>query len=144
MNNRIHPLVVPKYGMVMTEGTIAAWHVPDGSDVKAGDELVDIETEKVTNVYQSPYAGKLRHVAALGDLVATGALFGVIADAAVTTSDIDSFVSTYQSSTPSSSLAERRAAPTLVDIGGRRLRYRRMGVHDEVTPLLLLHGFGAD
>ena len=49
MTGEIHALVIPKYGMVMTEGVLAAWHVEEGREIKPGDEIIDIETEKIVN-----------------------------------------------------------------------------------------------
>jgi len=35
--NGIYGLVIPKYGMVMTEGRISNWHIALGAEVAEGD-----------------------------------------------------------------------------------------------------------
>ncbi|HIT29986.1 MAG TPA: 2-oxo acid dehydrogenase subunit E2, partial [Candidatus Scatomorpha stercoravium] len=42
-------IVMPKLGLTMTEGTIAAWHKSVGDEVKEGEPLFDVETDKLTN-----------------------------------------------------------------------------------------------
>ncbi|MBJ7414725.1 MAG: acetoin dehydrogenase dihydrolipoyllysine-residue acetyltransferase subunit, partial [Niveispirillum sp.] len=43
----IHPITLPKWGIEMSEGTVAAWHLAVGATAEKGAELVDIETEKI-------------------------------------------------------------------------------------------------
>lgn len=81
MSDSIRPIVMPKWGMTMTEGMVIAWHAEPGSTVKAGDEIADIETAKITNVFESPVAETLRRlVAPTDEMVPVGALLAVVAD----------------------------------------------------------------
>ena len=64
---------MPRLSDSMEEGTIGRWLKIDGDTVAAGDELVEIETDKATVVYESDVAGKLCIVAAVGETVAIGA-----------------------------------------------------------------------
>jgi pyruvate dehydrogenase E2 component (dihydrolipoamide acetyltransferase) len=50
---------MPKLGLTMTEGLIVGWHKKEGDAVKKGDGLLEIETEKLTNVIEAPTDGTL-------------------------------------------------------------------------------------
>ncbi len=64
---------MPKVDMDMTSGTIAAWHVAEGAEVKSGEPLFDIETDKAAMEVESPASGRLHHVLAeAGSEVAIG------------------------------------------------------------------------
>ncbi|WP_373482181.1 dihydrolipoamide acetyltransferase family protein [Acetobacterium sp.] len=52
-------IVMPKFGLTMTEGTIASWNVAVGDSIAEGDILCEIETDKLTNEFESPKAGVL-------------------------------------------------------------------------------------
>jgi pyruvate dehydrogenase E2 component (dihydrolipoamide acetyltransferase) len=52
-------VLMPRLSDTMTEGVIAAWHKKVGDDVKKGDVLADIETDKATMELESYKNGKL-------------------------------------------------------------------------------------
>jgi len=52
-------IVMPKIGLNMEEGTIVDWIKKEGDEVKRGDVLFILETEKITAESESPYDGKL-------------------------------------------------------------------------------------
>jgi pyruvate dehydrogenase E2 component (dihydrolipoamide acetyltransferase) len=56
----IRPIVMPKWGLAMQEGMVAKWLVEEGAVIEGGDEILDIETSKIANVFESPVAGPLR------------------------------------------------------------------------------------
>jgi pyruvate dehydrogenase E2 component (dihydrolipoamide acetyltransferase) len=67
-------IVMPRLSDTMEEGTILRWLKQDGEDVKRGEELVEIETDKATMIYESDQAGVLHTVASEGDTLAVGEL----------------------------------------------------------------------
>ena len=52
-------VLMPRLSDTMTEGVIAAWHKNIGDDVKKGEVLADIETDKATMELESYKDGKL-------------------------------------------------------------------------------------
>ena len=66
-------IVMPKFGLTMTEGLITAWHRKPGEPVKAGELLFEVETEKVTNEVEAPSDGVLEEILfPEGSVVAVG------------------------------------------------------------------------
>lgn len=74
---------MPRLSDSMEEGTIVAWLKSDGDEVRAGEPLVEIETDKATSAYEAELDGILEIVAAEGTTVALGQPIATI-DAAVT------------------------------------------------------------
>ena len=94
----IYPIAVPKWGIEMVEGTITSWNKSEGDSISKGDEVFEMESDKIVNVWDSPVDGVLRRVLVpAGDAHPVGALLGVIADASVADSDIDAFIAAHSS-----------------------------------------------
>ncbi len=148
MTDAIRPIGMPKWGLAMTEGKVNAWLVGDGAELKQGDEILEIETSKITNVFESPVAGKLRRkVATEGETLPVGALLGVVADPAVSDADIDAFVEQYRQHQAEIGSEAAAPEPVMVAAEGWAVRALRMGpevAHETAPPLLMLHGFGGD
>ena len=116
----IEKLGMPKWGLSMTEGRVIDWLVDEGAEIAVGDEVAEVETEKINGVVEAPVAGVLRRrVAASDDVIPVGGLLGVIADASVPEAEIDAFVAEFEASfvpgedqtrTRAPSRAGRRAA----------------------------------
>jgi pyruvate dehydrogenase E2 component (dihydrolipoamide acetyltransferase) len=50
---------MPKLGLNMTEGHIVGWLTKEGSLVKAGQPIIEIETDKATNEVEAPATGTI-------------------------------------------------------------------------------------
>jgi len=97
MNDGIYPVTIPKWGIEMQEGTIVQWHVAEGGEISRGEELIDIETDKIVNTVESPRSGILRRrLVEDGVTLKVGALLGVIAPADVDESAIDQYIQDFK------------------------------------------------
>ena len=68
-------ILMPKLGLTMTEGLILEWKANQGDQVKAGDVLFVLETEKVTFEVQADENGVLAKVLVqVGETVPVGAV----------------------------------------------------------------------
>lgn len=63
---------MPRLSDATTEATIVAWLVPDGTVVRVGEELVEIETDKATTACAADAAGVLSIAVPAGETVLTG------------------------------------------------------------------------
>jgi pyruvate dehydrogenase E2 component (dihydrolipoamide acetyltransferase) len=146
MSSEITAITMPKWGLTMTEGTVVGWLKQQGQSLAAGEELLEIETTKITNVFEAPEGGVLRRVVApAGATLPVGALLAIVAPESVSEGEIDDFVTGFtvpEQSAETTAEAEG-VTPHLIEIDGLRLRYLDLGDGDSV-PVLLLHGFGAD
>ena len=70
-----------KVGMSMTEGMVSEWFIPDGGQVKKGDMVYALETEKVNLDVDSDYSGTVKHLAEAGVTLAPGDVVGYIFEA---------------------------------------------------------------
>lgn len=52
-------LVMPKLGLTMEEGVVARWLCEPGTVVALGQGICEVETDKLSVVVESPYAGML-------------------------------------------------------------------------------------
>ena len=92
----IQKLTMPKWGLSMTHGTVIEWLVPEGAEIVAGLEILEVETEKITGCVESPINGILRrHVAIPGQDIPIGGLLAVAADPSVSDDQIDHFIESY-------------------------------------------------
>src|ERR671920_36178 len=72
---------MPRLSDSMEEGTILKWLKSDGDEVRRGDELVEIETDKANMTYEADQDGVLSITAAEGDTLAVGEKIAAIGEA---------------------------------------------------------------
>ena len=71
-------VLLPKLGFSMNEGVLAEWLAEDGAQVKEGDPLFALESDKSTNEVESPASGTLRIIAVVGETYDVGTLLAEI------------------------------------------------------------------
>ena len=74
-------VLMPRLSDSMEEGTVVRWLKADGDEVKRGEELLEIETDKAIMAYESDFSGRLSVVVPEGSTVPVGALIGHVGDA---------------------------------------------------------------
>jgi len=90
---------VPQLGESVVEATIAQWLKNPGDIIKAGDALVELETEKVNQTLEAETSGVLSAILhAVGDTVGVGEALGTISESGI-------------AATPSAPVAETLSAP---------------------------------
>ncbi|UUV20173.1 pyruvate dehydrogenase complex dihydrolipoamide acetyltransferase [Paenimyroides aestuarii] len=60
--DNVSVVTMPRLSDTMTEGTVASWLKKVGDEIKEGDILAEIETDKATMEFESFYAGTLLHI----------------------------------------------------------------------------------
>lgn len=141
----IHLVTMPKWGLAMTKGQVVGWLIEEGAEVRPGQEIVEIETEKILSSVEAATPGVLRRkVASQGDVIHVGGLLGVIAGPSASDSQIDRCVEDFQAHYVPEKADEEVAGPILetADVHGSRIRYLRHGEGAESA--ILIHGFGGD
>ena len=84
-------VIMPKQGLMMTEGTIIKWLVKEGEQVTAGKPLFEMETDKLTITMDAEVSGtmlKILHPA--GDVVPITEPIAIVGEAGT---DVSGFVS---------------------------------------------------
>ena len=98
MSSGIYALAIPKWGIEMENGTVTKWYSNVGDSVTLGDELVDIESDKIMNTLEATATGVLRRILLeVDDTLGVGELIGIIADADASDEDIDCLLYTSPS-----------------------------------------------
>ncbi|HDH1514100.1 2-oxo acid dehydrogenase subunit E2 [Klebsiella quasipneumoniae] len=93
--SEIKTLEMPKWGLSMEEGLLARWAIQEGDSFTPGQEICEIETSKIVNVLEAPFAGTLRRILAReGETLQVGAVLALAADASVSDADLDEFAAT--------------------------------------------------
>ena len=75
-------IIMPQLGLTMEEGTVSSWLKHEGDAVKAGEAILEITTDKLTNEVTSEHDGVLlKIVAQEGEDVPVKGLLGYIGQA---------------------------------------------------------------
>ncbi|OKH86874.1 acetoin dehydrogenase dihydrolipoyllysine-residue acetyltransferase subunit [Thalassospira sp. TSL5-1] len=142
----ITPILMPKWGLSMQEGKLTDWHIKEGDEVKVGDEIMDVETDKITNVVEAADGGTVRRiVGTAGEVYPVRALLAVMAPSSVSDADIEAYVSAYE--TPVSNEEDEDTGPAyhVIELPIGKIRYaEQTGANADQTPIILIHGFGGD
>lgn len=103
---------MPKLSDTMTEGTLAKWTVKEGDKVSVGKAIADIETDKATMEYASPFEGVLhKFIAMPGGKVPLGAPLAVILEEdEAAPANLDELIAKAQAAAVPAPAAEKKPA----------------------------------
>ncbi|MFZ5707448.1 MAG: dihydrolipoamide acetyltransferase family protein [Pseudomonadota bacterium] len=95
---KLKPFTMPKWGIEMSEGTLAEWQVAENQPFAKGTVLTLIETDKITNEVEAEADGRfVRLIAEPGQTYPVGALLAVLSDGAeATAAEIDAVVASFK------------------------------------------------
>jgi len=144
-DDRIVPVTMPKWGLSMQLGKITAWIAEEGDEVSVGDDLADIETEKINGTLEAADAGTVRRIIArIGEDVPVSGTIALLAPAEVTDEELDAAVLEARAVIDAGVPDDAGGAPELqtADVGGRKISYAGAGTDGDV--ILLVHGYGGD
>jgi pyruvate dehydrogenase E2 component (dihydrolipoamide acetyltransferase) len=137
-------VIMPKVDMVMEEGTVAQWHKSEGDEVKAGEPLFEIETDKATMEVEAPASGTLARVTAPnGTTVPVASVIALILEKGESLDQVSSPAAqppAAQPATPVSSTGGQPATPALATTS------TATGPRPRATPLArkMAHEHGLD
>jgi pyruvate/2-oxoglutarate dehydrogenase complex dihydrolipoamide acyltransferase (E2) component len=78
-------IIMPQLGETVAEGKILAWFKSVGDEIKEGDDLFEVETDKVTIEVQAIVAGRLSEIrVGSGATAKVGEVVAVVGDGAAT------------------------------------------------------------
>lgn len=108
----LKPFAMPKWGIEMSEGTLAAWQVEEGKPFAKGDVIALIETDKITNEVEAEADGCLvRLIAREQDTLPVGALLGVMGPVGADRAAVDAFIAAYSGGGGALVVEEAEPAP---------------------------------
>jgi pyruvate dehydrogenase E2 component (dihydrolipoamide acetyltransferase) len=106
---------MPKWGIEMSEGTVAEWMVAEGESFERGAVLTLIETDKITNEVEAEDAGCfVKLVAKAGEVLPVGALIAVLGEPGTDAAAIDAFVQNFKGANAGFAVATETSAPGAV------------------------------
>jgi pyruvate dehydrogenase E2 component (dihydrolipoamide acetyltransferase) len=116
--------------MAMEEGTLVNWLVNEGDVVAEGDQIAEIESSKIVNVLETQVAGTVRRkLLEVDETLPVGGLVAIIADPAVSDTDIDAFVASFKAADDVPEASDTKAAaPTATSSGAQAVSNTAGGV----------------
>jgi pyruvate dehydrogenase E2 component (dihydrolipoamide acetyltransferase) len=146
-NDQIKRVTMPKWGLSMESGRLIEWLVSEGDEIEKGQDVAEIDTDKIVAVLESTCSGVVRAlVVEVNVAVPVGGTIVVVAPADVPQEEIDAVVAEAKEQLVSGAI-EDVSGPEVaeVDVDGRSISYAVLGdTESEATPVVFVHGYGGD
>jgi pyruvate dehydrogenase E2 component (dihydrolipoamide acetyltransferase) len=147
-DDRIVAVTMPKWGLSMRLGKVTTWIVAEGDEVSVGDDLADVETEKITGTLEASDAGTVRRIVArVGEDVPVSGTIALIAPAAVSEEALDAAVTAARAVIDAGVPDDAGGVPEVqtAEVGGRKVSYAGVAPkRPDGDVVLLIHGYGGD
>jgi pyruvate dehydrogenase E2 component (dihydrolipoamide acetyltransferase) len=131
----------------MESGRLIEWLVSEGDEIEKGQDVAEIDTDKIVAVLESTCSGVVRAlVVEVNVAVPVGGTIVVVAPADVPQEEIDAVVAEAKEQLVSGDI-EDVSGPEVaeVDVDGRSISYAVLGdTESEATPVVFVHGYGGD
>ena len=114
-------IVMPKTGLTNTENALDKWQVSEGEQVKKGQVLAEIESEKTTMPFESPEDGIIHLVAGEGDTVPVGGVIAYLAADEAQYQAVCTASAAPQAAPQSPAAPQAAPAPTVRKAAGGRI-----------------------
>ena len=96
----IQVIEIPKWGLSMEEGAVIQWLIAEGDSFAEGDLIAEIESSKIVNELEAPFAGTLRKILAeVDEILPVGAPIALVADADVSDVAVADFLAAAEADT---------------------------------------------
>ena len=146
-DDQIKRVTMPKWGLSMESGRLIEWLVSEGDEIEKGQDVAEIDTDKIVAVLESTCSGVVRALVVEVDVaVPVGGTIAVVAPADVPQAEIDAVVAEAKEQLVSGDI-EDVSGPEVaeVDVDGRSISYAVLGdTESEATPVVFVHGYGGD
>lgn len=119
-----YEVLMPQLGLTMEEGTVSQWIKHEGDEVKTGDVIVEITTDKLTNEVASEHDGVLLKIVAQEgeDIPVKGLLAYIGQPGEAVGGDAPAAAAPAAPVAEAASAAAPAAAPAPVAANGKRIR----------------------
>ena len=142
MDNNIISITMPKWGLAMKEGSVVKWLKEEGDQVKKGEPIVEIETEKVVNEFESPEEGILvKKCCELDDKIPVGSLMALFSNSKdlsdeLINNHINEFNENFKVTSEADS--EDSLSTKKIDINGFSINYLHLPNNDNDKNIILI------
>ena len=118
-----YEILMPQLGLTMEEGTVSSWLKHEGDAVKAGEAILEITTDKLTNEVTSEHDGVLlKIVAQEGEDIPVKGLLGYIGEAGEQVGGAAAPAAVSVEAAAPAAVSAAVIAPAAVSAGGARIR----------------------
>ena len=142
MNKEVEILKMPKWGMTMTEGTIVSWLKKEDDFLQKGEEIIEIETDKITNVIEAEKTTYVRKILVPeGKTVKCGDPLAILSNEILSSEQISSMI---ESDNVNNSTDQVSSEERYIEFDDVNIRVTTQLASTDNLPIIFLHGFGAD
>ncbi len=148
VTDRIQRITMPKWGLSMESGKVTDWFVAEGDELTQGQDICEIDTDKIAGALESTWQGTVRAlvVDTMVD-VPVGGTIALVADADVSQDEIDAALAQAREQLASGDIADD-SGPRLatVDVHGTSIAYAVLEPNVDAVgvPVVFVHGYGGD